>query len=60
MFVNCSVLFDNERFIYFNIIDVKGTQLKLSGQPDFELESEFLAKKEQSEYKCSDCYHLAG
>ena len=40
--------------------DDKGTQLKLSEQPDFEQETEFLAKKEQPEHKCSDCYHLAG
>ena len=59
MFVNRVVLFDNECFIYFNISDDKGTQLKLSEQPDFEQESEFLAKKEQPEHKCSDCYHLA-
>ena len=54
MFVNRVVLFDNECFIYFNI-----TQLKLSEQPDFEQESEFLVKK-QPEQKCSNCYHLAG
>ena len=42
-----------------NISDDKGTQLKLSEQPDFEQETEFLAKKEQPEQKCSDCYHLA-
>ena len=59
MFVNRVVLFDNECFIYFNISDDKGTQLKLSEQPDFEQETEFLTKKEQPEYKCSDCYHLA-
>ena len=39
------VLFDKECFIYFNISDDKGTQLKLSEQPDFELETEFLTKK---------------
>ncbi len=60
MFVNRVLLFDNECFIYFNISDDKGTQLKLSEQPDFEQETEFLAKKEQPEQKCSDCYHLAG
>ena len=30
MFVDRVVLFDNECFIYFNISDDKGTQLKLS------------------------------
>ena len=45
MFVNRVVLFDNECFIYFIISDDKGTQLKLSEQPDFEQETEFLAKK---------------
>lgn len=30
---------------YFNINDDKGTQLRLSEQPDLEQESEFLAKK---------------
>ena len=45
MFVNRVVLFDNEYFIYFNINDDKGTQLKLSEQPDFEQKTEFLAKK---------------
>ena len=59
MFVNRVVLFDDECFIYFNISDDKGTQLKLSEQPDFEQETEFLAKKEQPEHKRSDCYHLA-
>ena len=59
MFVNRVVLFDNECFIYFNISDNKGTQLKLSEQPDFEQKTEFLTKKEQPEHKCSDCYHLA-
>lgn len=59
MFVNRVVLFDDECFIYFNISDDKGTQLKLSEQPDFEQETEFLAKKEQPEHKGSDCYHLA-
>ena len=58
MFVNRVVLND-ECFIYFNISDDKGTQLRLSEQPDFEQESEFLVKKEQPEHnKCSDCYHL--
>ena len=59
MFVNRVVLFDDHCDIYFNISDDKGTQLKLSEQPDFEQETEFLAKKEQPEQKCSDCYHLA-
>ena len=59
MFVSRVVLYDNECFIYFNISDDKGTHLKLSEQPDFEQESEFLTKKEQPEHKCSDCYHLA-
>lgn len=45
MFVNRVVLFDDECFIYLNISDNKGTQLKLSEQPDFEQESEFLTKK---------------
>ena len=60
MFVNRVVLNDNECHIYFNIGDDKGTQLKLSEQPDLEQESEFLAKKELPEHKCPDCYHLAG
>lgn len=51
MSVNRVVLFDDECFIYFNISDDKGTQLKLSEQPEFELESEFLEKKVQSEHK---------
>ena len=59
MFVNRVVLFDDHCEIYFNISDDKGTQLKLSEQPDFEQETEFLAKKEQPEHKGSDCYHLA-
>ena len=59
MFVNRVVLFDNECHIYFNISDDKGTQLKLSEQPDLEQKSEFLAKKEKPEHRCSDCYHLA-
>lgn len=59
MFVNLVVLFDNECYIYFNISDDKGTQLKLSEQPDFEQETLVSAKKEQPEHKCSDCYHLA-
>ena len=45
MFVNRVVLNDDECYIYFNISDDKGTQLKLSEQPDFEQETEFLAKK---------------
>ena len=53
------VLFDKECFIYFNASDDKGTQLKLSEQPDFEQETDFLTKKEQPEHKGSDCYHLA-
>jgi peptidoglycan hydrolase-like amidase len=32
------VLFDDEYYIYFNICDDKGTQLKSSEQPDFEQE----------------------
>ena len=59
MFINRVVLFDDHCDIYFNISDDKGTQLKLSEQPDFEQETEFLVKKEQPEHKCSDCYHLA-
>ena len=59
MFVNRVVLYDDECYIYFNIGDDKGTQLKLKEQPDFEQEKEFLTKKEQPEQKCSDCYHLA-
>ena len=59
MFVNRVVLFDDHCNIYFNISDDKETRLKLSEQPDYELESEFLTKKEQSKHKCSDCYHLA-
>lgn len=59
MFVNRVVLFDDYCEIYFNISDDKGTQLKLSEQPDLEQESEFLTKKEQPEHRCSDCYHLA-
>ena len=39
--------------------DDNGTQLKLSEQPDLGLESEFFAKKEQPEHKCSACYHMA-
>ena len=59
MFVNRVVLFDNECYIYFNISDDKGTQLKLNEKPDLEQKSKFLTKKEQPEHKCSDCYHLA-
>ena len=59
LFVNRVVLFNKECFIYFNASDDKGTQLKLSEQPDFEQETEFLTKKEQPEHKGSDCYHLA-
>ena len=59
MFVNRVLLFDDHCDIYFNISDDKGTQLKLREQPDFELETEFLTKKEQPEHKGSDCYHLA-
>ena len=59
LFVNSVVLNDNECFIYFNISDDKGTQLKLKEPTDYEQESEFFVKKEQPEHKGSDCYHLA-
>jgi len=53
------LLFDDHCDIYFNIIDDKGTQLKLNKQLDFEQETLISSKKEQPEHKCSDCYHLA-
>ena len=49
MFVNRVVLFDDECYIYFNISDDKGTQLKLSEQPDFEQES---TRKDKNKLNC--------
>ena len=46
------------QFIQISILQL-GTQLKLSEQPDFEQETLVSAKKEQSEHRCSDCYHLS-
>ncbi len=57
LFVNRVVLFDDHCEIYFNVSNDKGTQLKLSEQPDLDKEILFENKKQP---EGSDCYPLAG
>ena len=53
----------DENLVYSYLYSFKDLDYSLNNakqkQPDFEQESEFLAKKEQPEHKCSDCYHLS-